>query len=279
LPDVRWLTRHSPAPVPVMCQCNALNFLNCAGVSTFPERSHGVAIMRACGTDKLRAAVLRVGDGRGFVVERRGCLNREERIVITAAHCLAYSRLANGIEGLPPSHPGRYLEEETYRDLLGRLGVKPTVWAACLFVDPIADIAVLGPPDNQDLSEQADSYDRLLEGMATLVVADAPAQGTEPLTFGDHRVENPTPGEGLARVLSLKGRWREGRVTRRGGWLAFEPGEFFVNGMSGSPIVDANGAAIGVVSTSRSCPVILDSLSTQLVRSIVAVSGAIGAPA
>ena len=54
----------------------------------------------------MKAAVLRVSDGRGFVVERRGCLNREERIVITAAHCLAYSRLANGVKGFPPSHPG-----------------------------------------------------------------------------------------------------------------------------------------------------------------------------
>jgi hypothetical protein len=230
-------------------------------------------------TDKMKAAVLRVGDGRGFVVERRGYRNHEERIVITAAHCLAYSRLANGSEGLPPSHPGRYLDEETYRDLLGRLRAKPTVWATCLFVDPIADIAVLGPPDSQELSEHADSYDRLLEGMATLVVADAPAQGTELLTFGDYQVENSTPGEGLARVLSLEGRWREGRVTRRGGWLAFEPAEFFVGGMSGSPIVDVNGAAIGVVSVSQSSPVILDSLSTRLVRSIVAVSGATGAPA
>jgi hypothetical protein len=70
-----------------------------------------------------------------------------------------------------------------------------------------------------------------------------------------------------------------GRVTRRGGWLAFEPGAFFVGGMSGSPIVDANGAAIGVVSVSQSSPVILDSLSTQLARSIAAMSGAIGAPA
>ena len=52
-------------------------------------------------------------------------------------------------------------------------------------VGPIADIAVLGQPDNPDLSEQADSYDRLLEGMASLVVANAPAQGTELLSFGD----------------------------------------------------------------------------------------------
>ncbi len=156
-------------------------------------------------TDKMKAVVLRVGDGRGFVVVRRGYRNHEERIVITAAHCLAYSRLANGTEGLPPSHPGRYLEEETYRDLLGLLEAKPTVWAKCLFVDPIADIAVLGQPDNQDLSEYADAYDALMDSATTLPVADAPAQGTEMLTFGDYRVENPTPAGSARRRSACSG--------------------------------------------------------------------------
>jgi hypothetical protein len=101
-------------------------------------------------------------------------------------------------------------------------------------------------------------------------VVDAPAQGTELLTFGEHQVKNPTPGEGFARVLSLEGRWREGRVTRRGDRLAFEPGEFFVGGMSGSPIVNMTGAAIGVVSVSQMSPVIVDSLSARLVQTILA---------
>jgi hypothetical protein len=35
--------------------------------------------------------------------------------------------------------------------LLGPLKGKRTVWATCLFVDQIADIAVLGQPDNQAL--------------------------------------------------------------------------------------------------------------------------------
>jgi hypothetical protein len=80
----------------------------------------------------------------------------------------------------------------------------------------------------------------------------------EVLTSGNQRVENLTAGRGTARVLSLKGRWLEGRVLRRSGWLEFEPGESFVGGMSGSPIVDGTGAAIGVVSTSQSSPVIVD---------------------
>jgi hypothetical protein len=164
-----------------------------------------------------------------------------------------------------------YLEEKTYRALLGPLDSEPTVWAECLFADPIADIAVLGQPDNQALYEQADAYDRLVESMATLVVEDAPAQGSEMVTgFGGHRFKTWTPGNGPARVLSLDGRWLDGQVTRRGGRLDFQPHEFFVGGMSGSPIIDATGAAIGVVSVDIMCPVIVDTLSAQLVREIKA---------
>jgi hypothetical protein len=140
------------------------------------------------------------------------------------------------------------------------------VWAQCLFADPIADIAVLGQPDNQSLSDQADAYDELVGSIAALAIADAPAQGTE--LVGPLKIKNPTPGEGPARVLSLEGDWRQGRVLRRGNGLSIEPKELFVGGMSGSPIIDANGAAIGVVSTDAKNPVIVDSLSAQLVRAM-----------
>jgi hypothetical protein len=53
------------------------------------------------------SAVLKVGEGRGFVVKRR---RYKDCIVITAAHCLPV---------LPPPHPCAYLEEITYRRLLG----------------------------------------------------------------------------------------------------------------------------------------------------------------
>jgi hypothetical protein len=69
-------------------------------------------------------------------------------------------------------------------------------------------------------------------------------------------------------VLSLDGHWREGRVERYGERLAFEPQNLFVCGMSGSPILDADGAAIGVVSVSSKSPVIVDCLSARLVRAI-----------
>ena len=212
--------------------------------------------------------IVRVGGGRGFLVARRNHLGHDERIIITAAHCLPK---------LPSPHPARYLEEETYGRLLGPLGSKRTVWTACMFVDPMADIAVLGSPDNQDLSDEAEAYDQLVDSVTPFVVADAPAHGTELFTlpFGGHQVSHPTAGKGIARVLSLKGRWLDGEVHRFNGWLSYEPKKHFVGGMSGSPIVDATtGAAIGVVSVDRASPVIVVSLSAQLVRSILAARSA-----
>jgi hypothetical protein len=42
--------------------------------------------------------------------------------------------------------------------------------------------------------------------------------------------------------------------------------------MSGSPIIDAAGAAIGVVSVDHMSPVIVDNLSARFVRSIFALA-------
>jgi len=146
------------------------------------------------------------------------------------------------------------------------------VRATCLFADSIADIAVLGQPDNQALSDETDAYDELVEDMTTLAVADAPAQGSERLTFGERQVNKPTPRAGPARVLSLKGRWLQGHVERRGSRLKFEPQKYFASGMSGSPIIDAAGAAIGIVSVDILSPVLLDNLATRLAQGIVAKS-------
>ena len=207
----------------------------------------------------MASSVLRVGNGRGFVVARH--IGYMERIVITAAHCLPH---------LPPPDPWRYPKEETYERLLAPLGSEPAIYARCLFVDPIADIAALGPPDNQALSDKADEYEKLLDEMEPLVISDAPAQGSE--LVGDMQVELPTPGQGSARVLSLDGKWSDGHVIRRGFRLAFEPEKLIVGGMSGSPIVCLEGKAMGVVSTATLNPVLMDTLAPRLLRSIIAAA-------
>lgn len=62
-------------------------------------------------TEETKRAVIRVGDGRGFIVE-----HGHDRLVITAAHCLPE---------FPPCHGASFLEERTYGNLLGLLGAEP----------------------------------------------------------------------------------------------------------------------------------------------------------
>jgi hypothetical protein len=203
----------------------------------------------------LTQAVVRVGYGRGFVVE-----HHHNRVVITASHCLPTDSAGRLI--LPPSHPGRYLEEGTYQKLLGPLGGEPTVWAECLFADPIADIAVLGSPDNQTLSEQADAYEELVGNAVALKVVDAPKmvrKRTRARVVMGHRIPPVTyddAGGCRARVLSLKGEWLKCMMKRYHRGLVVADEGLFEGGMSGSPILSLKGGAMGLISTDRQSPVL-----------------------
>jgi hypothetical protein len=172
-------------------------------------------------------AVIKVGDGRGFIIEAHG-----QRFVITAAHCLPH---------FPPCHGASYIEERTYANLLGRLAdAAPTVWCECVFVDPIADVAVLGGPDNQKLGEEAEAYEALIEEAPALSIGEA----------ADTDRMNKTDKGRVAQFLSLDGHWIPCRVRAfRGLWIE-DAAEAIRGGMSGSPIVDEHGAAIGVVCVS-----------------------------
>ena len=165
--------------------------------------------------DEAQRAVITVGEGRGFVVE-----GARQRLVITAAHCLPH---------FPPCAAFSYLEERTYQGLLGLLGEPPKVWAECLFADPIGDIAVLGSPDSQALSAQSEAYEALMDSTRPLIIADAPKKG-------------------CGWMLSLGRKWfrcdlmhQDSRVWIIGAAKNIE------GGMSGSPIVDDDCSAIGVV--------------------------------
>ncbi len=164
----------------------------------------------------LRHAILKVGDSRGFVVEHDG-----GRLVITAAHCLPF---------FPRCKSFSNMDELTYRSLIGPLGGISTVWAQCLFVDPIANIAVLGAPDGLELWEKFDAYRTFLERV-------------EPLPMG--AAGNQT----AAWLMSLDNSWHSCTAHPQGGglWLASATAGI-VSGMSGSPIIDGTGQfAIGVV--------------------------------
>ena len=63
-------------------------------------------------------------------------------------------------------------DRRTYANLLGHLGESPTVWAECLFVDPVADIAVVGKPDSQSLYAENEAYYELMPDIP-LAIADS----------------------------------------------------------------------------------------------------------
>lgn len=171
--------------------------------------------------ERLKSGVVTVGYGRGFVVEDAG-----ERLVITAAHCLPF---------IPPALPSFGIEARTYGPLLAPRGEAPRVWAVCRFVDPIADVAVLGSPN----APHADDYKALMATATVLPIAD--------------RVRHPVNFWAPARLLSLDGKWFSCTIRHFGGplWITHAAERVLV-GMSGSPIVAEAGTAIGVVCTTTS---------------------------
>lgn len=174
-------------------------------------------------------AVLKVGDGRGFVIEqqirlprRRGARVTERRVVGTAAHCLPH---------IPPAMRISYEEERTYPRLLGTLdGTVTDIWAECLFVDPIADVAVLGCPDGQTFREQADAYEALVE--------ETPAA---------NQLADARSGEGW--VLSVdEPQWIPTILEVTSGVYGVSLTiDATLAGMSGSPILNSAGYAVGIV--------------------------------
>lgn len=164
-------------------------------------------------------SVVRVGSGRGFVVE-----HGHDRLVVTAAHCLPH---------LPPCYSFSALEERTYQNLLRPLGGHPSAWAECLFADPIGDIAILGPPHGQELYDQSRAYEELVQGATPMAIAEASSDG---------------PGW----LLSIECEWFRCGVRRHqnGPLWVYDATVNIVGGMSGSPIIDDAGSAIGVMCTS-----------------------------
>jgi hypothetical protein len=168
-----------------------------------------------------RGTVITVGEGRGFVVEHRG-----EHLVVTASHCLPW---------LPSGFGIAYSEEHVYRNMLGSLGSAPTVACECLFINPIADVAVVGVPDTQTYSDEADRYRALLEYATPFRITEAAEKAR-------------------GFIFNLEGEWFECQVQ----WMQNGDGPLWVSklaqpiegGMFGSPIVSETGNAIGIVSAS-----------------------------
>jgi hypothetical protein len=162
------------------------------------------------------SCVIRVSDGQGFVAR-----TPEGLVVVTAAHCLP---------SLPPAHLVSSKSERTYANILGPLGAEPSVWAECLFADPVADIVLLGEPDGQSLPDECERYLAFLQQYEVVKIVDG-----EP----DQSV----------RMRSPSGGWFKARGRHSSKAIYIDNEEQNVeDGMSGSPILSDSGA-VALVST------------------------------
>jgi trypsin-like peptidase len=184
-------------------------------------------------------AVVTVGEGgRGFIIE-----HDRRRLIVTAAHCLPTDE--NGCVRLPPANSAAFDYEQTYTNLLARLGESPTIATQCEFVDPVADIAVLSEPDGQvpELHGSWEAFVSLTDAATALRVFELPEQA-----IGNWRVAKQD-SKVRAWLLALSGRWFRcmvGSPAGRALWIE-DAAEEIAGGMSGSPILDDRGRAIGVV--------------------------------
>lgn len=138
------------------------------------------------------------------------------------------------------------------------MGEQLSVSCECLFIDPIADIAVLGSPDNQALGDQAEAYEALVEAATPLTIAEPPSKPTAEEVAELKELEKRWGATGQVQradrecpafMLSLNNQWFLCRVRHapNGMLMVFDAAEKIAGGKSGSPIIAADGTAIGVV--------------------------------
>jgi len=175
--------------------------------------------------------VIKVGSGRGIIIHDRGKMPpflgkrmfQDRRIVITAAHCLPR---------FPPCYAANLPYVKMYESLLGTLDApEPAVCAECLFVDPIADIALLGRPDPQAVDEHGKPYDERTDEYYALT-EEAPS-----LRIGK------APPQRRAWMLALDGDWIPVAVHWSDNRLFIEGTPKNEPGVSGSPLLADDGAA------------------------------------
>jgi len=178
-------------------------------------------------------------------------------LVLTAAHCIEW-------------HTGGGMTlEDTYEVVETKAGAR--LLMRILFVDPVADLAVMGPPDDQGPPEVVEGYERFSGATAPVAVGDlAPPRAARRMRTRAIPVRQP---DGSRRTVHIQMprpvRPRTARVhvfTHHGGWiegqalLSLEGAQGsrtwlrahrkIEGGTSGGPIVDDRGRLLGVVSHS-----------------------------
>ncbi|MDZ7759930.1 MAG: serine protease [Desulfovermiculus sp.] len=145
-------------------------------------------------------------------------------LFLTAAHCVNFE--TSGSMAL-----GDYFIEEI--EIQGE-----TFRVAPLAVEPISDVAVLGPLDEQEFPDDVDRLEEFCENLDPVLISDF-----EPEIFKEMNVYVFSHED---KIISGKG-----QVCTPGSSKMFiEAEEEIKGGTSGGPIVDESGRLVGIVSNS-----------------------------
>jgi hypothetical protein len=140
-----------------------------------------------------------------------------------------------------------------------------------VFVDLMADIAVLESPDDQALNDEYEQYQAFLSTLPPFDIAAPPPLGrVRASAYPDEPPAWRRRGQVFfpGRNMSLEDQWIDCGVRRFGGPFLIEPEELVKCGMSGSPLISPTGAALGVVSTNNMAAVLADGLPGWLLRDL-----------
>ena len=144
--------------------------------------------------------------------------------ILSATHCIPWR--GTGVMALGEVYP---TEIETPSGVKFRVGVD-----AC---DPVADIAALGELDNQEFPDDADRFEEWRGSVKPV-----------PLNYRWIEPEQVEP----VFIYTHKREWIAGSVTRFGFDIPYSSVALLVerieSGMSGSPVVTADGLLLGIVS-------------------------------
>ena len=142
-----------------------------------------------------------------------------------------------------------------------------TIWAGLVVDNLVDDVAVLAEPDGHELSDECESYETFTTAVMMI--------GKPPIAVAPHEwgITNGT----AAWVLSLDRKWQPCHVHNGGRFNHQESKDRRRNVRV--PIIDANGAAIGLVSTGNGarespgiCPSLADCLPPWLLRKLAIAS-------
>ena len=142
---------------------------------------------------------------------------------------------------------------------------------------------MFGAPDGQELYDEFAEYERFTA--AAMTIGKLPDVAAPPQLLGldadpaafisalEERASHDVDASAAAYILSLDEEWQPCTVRNGGRFLAICDGADHVEGgMSGSPIINTNGDAIGLVSTSGAGfsmnPSLIDCLPPWLLRKL-----------